>query len=340
MTKVSYFQRYSQRENVVTNNVLHLLGRIYDHRPSKLERVLSLLIQDLADGGPDLEVGPRFVQQVRGPERVADGLISQPGFDVLIETKLGAKFSEVQAIGHLKHVKQSANPVVILLGNAPHFDDKELTAFLEAARALPRVRVAVCTFKDVIDACRVVVASHEDQLSDVIDDFEDFCLDLNLMSMDECTMFVPPCGQSFHDNVKWKLYYTPATRPRRSGSWLGVYRDKRVHFIGRIDLVLDVGCEMTGEVLTPTANDEQRKRILGAIEDAKVRNWDLLEAPHTFYLCSDMTPTAFDKDSPGGIPGHRYFDLTGLRQDKDEVLTASKIAGRLNGRKWSEWGVA
>ena len=72
----------------------------------------------------------------------------------------------------------------------------------------------------------------------------------------------------------------------------------------------------------PGASKEQRARILGAIADASKRGWDLLEEPHTFYICSDMAETAFDKDSRGGIAGHRYFDLRRLRLPIDTPLSS------------------
>ncbi len=58
MSKVHYFQRYSQRENVATNNTLLLISRLYAHEPSYLEAFLN----DLVETGA-LEVGPSFIQQ-------------------------------------------------------------------------------------------------------------------------------------------------------------------------------------------------------------------------------------------------------------------------------------
>ncbi|SRR6266478_3986370 len=46
MTQVHYFQRYSQRENVDTNNTLLLLSRIQVEDPRLLRNVLPALFSD------------------------------------------------------------------------------------------------------------------------------------------------------------------------------------------------------------------------------------------------------------------------------------------------------
>jgi hypothetical protein len=51
MSRVSYFQRFSQRENHATNNTLLMLRQFYESSPFKIERVLnSLTDEDLPIG--------------------------------------------------------------------------------------------------------------------------------------------------------------------------------------------------------------------------------------------------------------------------------------------------
>ena len=254
MTETQYFQRYSQRENVVTNNVLMLLQRIHDLRPRKFEAILSALLQCGLPDALTLDVGPRFRQQIRGPERVADGLVSQQGFDLLIETKLTSDFDIDQAIGHLAQLRRSANPILLLLGKNPSAADSRLRPVFKAARSIEDgapVRVIVSAFTDIIDECRGAIPEHDEQLRELIDDFESYCLESELLPEDDHILFVPPCGQSFEENVRWGLYYCVATRSRRSGRWLGVYKDKSVRAVGRIELVLEVSSDDKGFALTP-----------------------------------------------------------------------------------------
>ena len=71
MTNVSYFQRFSQRENHATNNTLLVMRFFYQQSPQKLETVLADLV------GEELEVGLVFEQQIKSSASTPDALISQ-----------------------------------------------------------------------------------------------------------------------------------------------------------------------------------------------------------------------------------------------------------------------
>jgi hypothetical protein len=336
MTALHLFQRYSQPENVATNNVLSLFSWLYEYRPKKLERLLGQLVDEYGSRPCELEIGPRFRQQVRGPERVADGLVSQRGFDLLVETKRGGAFDVKQAIGHLSQVKDSPNAVVLLLGRSATREDPSLAPLFAAANGMKNVAVVVCRFGDVIDATRQIIAPYEESLTELLDDFEAFCVESDLLPLDDFTLFVPPCGQSFADNMNWRLYYCPADRPVRAARWLGVYRNRCVEAVGYIDKNVVVSTDAQGEPSIDGVTWDENERIRGALADASRRGWKLLDEPHRFYLCSELVETRFFKDSKGGIPGHRYFSLEALRV-KGEALTARVVAAGLNGKLWSEW---
>jgi hypothetical protein len=152
----------------------------------------------------------------------------------------------------------------------------------------------------------------------LVADYESFCSDLGLLPRDQYTLFVPPCGQSFEANERFRLYYCPATWSRRKAKYLGTYAQKTVRTIGQI--VKRVVCAVDLGAGTVTAADgqattltpEEQERILGATKEARARDWDLTTG-HRFYLCDIFQATDFRKTSRGGIMGHRYFDL-------DEIL--------------------
>ena len=81
MSKIHYFQRYSSPENVVTNNTLHLLERIYSYSPEKASQLLTELT------GEPIEIGVEITQQNRDQQAIPDGQIRQRSFKILIETK-------------------------------------------------------------------------------------------------------------------------------------------------------------------------------------------------------------------------------------------------------------
>ncbi|MES1930490.1 hypothetical protein SADO_14609 [Salinisphaera dokdonensis CL-ES53] len=58
MARTQLSQRYSGRENTVTNNTMLLLSRIYSFSPLRLESLLSELFD-----GTDISIGLTFQQQ-------------------------------------------------------------------------------------------------------------------------------------------------------------------------------------------------------------------------------------------------------------------------------------
>lgn len=131
------------------------------------------------------------------------------------------------------------------------------------------------------------------------------------------------------------MYYCPATWSRRNAKYLGVYNEKRVRAIGQIAKVVPCEVDLHNRTVTvsPDATraltKDEEERVLGAAEKAP---WDL-STGQKFYLCDAMQETDFRKTSPGGIWGHRYFDL-------EEVLggkipnSLGELAERLRAHTW------
>ena len=90
MSNIHYFQRYSQPENVVTNNTLLLCSRLYQHSAYAFNGFLSDLL-----GGVDIESGVQFAQQIKNGS-VPDGFILQNSFKLVIETKLYNQYTALQ----------------------------------------------------------------------------------------------------------------------------------------------------------------------------------------------------------------------------------------------------
>lgn len=64
MNSISYFQRFSGKENHVTNNTLLMLRHVYQASPAKLENVLNELLDE------PLTIGLLFEQQIVGSHSV------------------------------------------------------------------------------------------------------------------------------------------------------------------------------------------------------------------------------------------------------------------------------
>ncbi|VAW14657.1 hypothetical protein MNBD_ALPHA12-426, partial [hydrothermal vent metagenome] len=96
MSGISYFQRYSQKENHATNNTMLVLRYFYNESPKKFEEIIGELT------GGTVSIGVEFNQQIRGQNSVPDAQISQRPFDIFIEAKLDGALDENQLERHIK----------------------------------------------------------------------------------------------------------------------------------------------------------------------------------------------------------------------------------------------
>ena len=98
MSKIHYFQRYSSKENWITNSTLLLLSRLHYYNRFKFESVLNSILND---NNLSINVSVNFTQQEKGNQSVVDGVISQDSFKIAVETKLHDNFTANQLIRHL-----------------------------------------------------------------------------------------------------------------------------------------------------------------------------------------------------------------------------------------------
>ena len=87
--RISQFQKYSQKENTVTNNVLLMLSRLND-----LDVIYyKTIIERLNEGQKQQSYHPQpiFSQQINVVNGIIDGHIEVKASKILIETKLGQK---------------------------------------------------------------------------------------------------------------------------------------------------------------------------------------------------------------------------------------------------------
>jgi hypothetical protein len=338
VTNVFYFARYSQRENFATNNTLLLMYRLYETSRRRFQEFLTKLLDETADA-PIAALGLQMSQQESSGKSVLDGFLYQSAVRIGIEAKAPrAEFDKRQLLNHLERFDDSGSGYLLLLRP----DKADLTD--EAWRELhdeakkKRVIVSSITFQQIIESFRDCLRPHDDELHELIHDFESFCSEHDLLGTDDVTIFVPPCGQSFDINVKHKLYFCPSDWSRRKVRYLGIYREKTVQYIGEISKV--VHCELVGGALLkaggghPSLSSFEEARILGAMSDAgKAAGWDITTG-HKFFLCDDLVPTDFRKSDRGGIMGHRYLNLQGYLAGRKKMVPP-EIAVELTGKTWT-----
>jgi hypothetical protein len=111
MAGIHYFQRFSQKENVATNNTLLLFSRLYHYSPLIFAKCLTEML-----GDKDIEPGIMFTQQMWSENSVPDGIINQSAFKIVIETKLSHLFNLDQLQRHLSSFHNEERKILLLLG--------------------------------------------------------------------------------------------------------------------------------------------------------------------------------------------------------------------------------
>jgi hypothetical protein len=335
MSRVSYFQRFSQRENHATNNTLLIFRHFYQTSPFKLQRVLTSLVDT------ELSIGLSFDQQVRGDVSVPDALISQKPLSLFIETKRGDELNAIQIERHIKSIVGNGgipNPgQVILLGVTREPIGAAQLEQMRASAERRGVLFAAVSFSQIVEALRAQCADFESNLLEIVQDFEEFLAEEGLLEGRNQRLAVFPCGQSFAENERFNLYYEGISRPcKRNNRFIGIYTRKQVSLIGMVEAIAICDYQeghVTADVEQGTFTDEHRARVKTAMEETPY--YDLKSNPLRFYLVDSFVATCLRKESPGGIMGMRYLDLpeiAGEAFDGRKAYTSEEIAELLSGR--------
>ncbi len=312
MSSIHYFQRYSQRENVATNNTLLLLSRLYQHSPNNFKGFLNELLEDTA-----LESGILFNQQVGGSGSTPDGNISQISFKVVIETKLHQNFSVPQLIEHLNSFGKEEYKILLSLSPKLPSDqlqkqiETEVQKFNNANNT--SVKYIPTTFQSIIEKLRKILEDYEYDIIPIVDDFEEYCIEEKLISDDEYRMWVLGSGWTLDENFKYNLYYRNIDSGYSDHSYIGMYNQKSIIGIGKLTNIIEADLLTIGGLQIKNhkniVSKEQEQNIIGVIAAAKINNgWDISKG-HNFFCVDKFYKTDFRKETKYPLPGTKYFNL-------------------------------
>lgn len=308
-----------------------MLRHIYATGPARLEHVLSDLLEDQT-----LEIGVTFNQQEVTTRSVLDAVVRQSPFEVSFEAKRGGTLDEDQILRHLKGIAAAAGAregARFLVGLTKTRLPQPVRAKFEALGVDHGVRFVNLTFERVAEAVKAAIRPHETDLLEIAEDFESFLGEADLLPVEERSLNVVPCGTSWNENLAFRLYYEPPSRPVKRGRYLGLYRDKAVRLIGEVKAIAI--CEMADGQLKVIDEDgrlseAEKARILGVAQQTTY--YDLGDTPHRYYLVDAFVETEIDKRSPGGLWGARRFDLDADFGIKAK-LTVDELADHLRGQR-------
>lgn len=337
MARVHFFQRYSSKENAVTNNTLLLLSQVYGTSPDLLENLISELNEDL-----NFRVGPVFGQQVRETSSVPDGILTQTDFKIVIETKLGDNVDQKQLKRHLDSFEdEKSQALLILTGRKISVQIKrQIAEIVKDHNSVNSTSITEIwiTFQDLIKSIRSVLSDQHYQLSDLIDDFEEYCAESGLLPRSKFRMRAVPCGKSFDENMKYGIYYEPPGRTATPYDYLGIYKWKAIRGIGKVENRIQANItgdsfEIVYNQMNKDVDQQQKQRILNTVIATKdKRGWDISKG-HEFIILEEVYETEFKKVSKGGMRGTQYFDL-GELLETENLPSTSEIANKLSDIKW------
>jgi len=337
MSKIHYFQRYSQRENVITNNTLLLFSRLYQYNPSLLEELLNTL---LGEDVKNIVVGIAMEQQKASKESTPDGFIGQESFKIVIETKRHSDFHSRQIEGHLGSFEEESRQILILLSpeHVTNSLKEELKRVIKSKNKT--IQLVATTFENIIKYFREVIDEHRDfEMLDLIEDYEDYCTSENILPLSKYTMRVLTAGYSIETNREFNVYYDIKTRGYRGHKYLGLYKNKSVRSIGEIENIFLANLEngelthLESKLRNRPITEDQKQRIKDIIEAAWERHSDKVHQNHQFFLVKKFHDTDFDKKSKYPIQRAKYFNLKD-ELEVDELPATEQIAQDLKQKSW------
>lgn len=328
MTEISFFQRYSQRENHITNNTLLMFRHLYQHNAARFEKFLHSITDD-----DSLKIGPIFTQQERRDQSVPDGLISQHPFNLYIEAKLDGTLDKDQILRHLEGIKNNDQSYVIGL-TKERLSGSTLSSYQQLCNGKGVIFSGI-TYTQILNTLKEQAKEYETDLMEIIDDYEQFLISENMIT-NPFLLISFPCRNSANENIAYRIYYEPAHRPSKENvPYLGIYNNKQITHIGKIKKTTIATLEngVLRHMEEKKLSTDEEKRISQIIE-ASTYYPDLAQEPHRYYVIDELQEVNLCKTTPYGIQGKKYFDLKEFSDDLKENMSLAEIARLIHGKSF------
>jgi hypothetical protein len=300
-----------------------------------LEDVLQSLLDE-----DEVEIGPRFEQQVGEAFSIPDAVLSQKSLHIYVEAKLGDGLYDDQLERHMRSIAERGHSegsafLIGLTNNSTNDDDDDRWK----KRALEHgITFAATTYRELLEALDTACSEKPD-LREILEDYQAFIGGENLLPDQHRKMVAMLCGQSWRENIEHGVYFEPAHRNPKwtRAHFLGVYRQKQISHVGRV--IAAFICRKEGNELIVEAEEfgtfspEYRSRVQDIIHAAETYFKGFATDVHRYYLVDRFVETSVRKSSPGGMMGHRYFDIAELAglEDLEQNASSADVAEMLAG---------
>lgn len=287
-----YFQRYSQRENWVTNSTLLLLSRLNYFKREYFEGAINILL----GGSAEISTQVIFDQQIsgRGSKNIIDGLIQQQSFALAIETKLYDNQYEQQLTRHLESLRDPADVKILIalsVNDTPETVLNRVRSTIIQGNYDDRIKVVSTTYVALINAIRDQLNDRDTEMLEILDDYARLCEEQKLISLADRTILAVPVGDSIAINLRHRIYYHPAIRNyNRSFDFIGFYNYWHIRAVGKVQasVAADLvdGKLVIQEENPPQLTSDQEARIIATIQETSVHG---LTFGIRFYLLDEIS---------------------------------------------------
>ncbi|HBQ59857.1 MAG TPA: hypothetical protein DD671_09610, partial [Balneolaceae bacterium] len=254
MSTLHYFQRYSQKENWLTNNTLLLLKHLNHYEHAKFQEFVESVDEQL-----EIHIGPTFRQQTRVGSSVPDGAIIQESFKILVEAKPHGNLNAGQLKGHAEGFEDGDANILLVLTKNP-VDEKERKKHKEDvinSTEIESIAVVFKTYEELYNSVMEVLDDQDKELIELAEDYAAMCVEENLFEVKSHTMMAVSCGDSYDENIDYSIYYDPVERNHNLPfAYLGIYKYKRIRHIGKVEKI--VACDLVENELVCTREDYRK----------------------------------------------------------------------------------
>ncbi|MGQ7890665.1 hypothetical protein [Paenibacillus sp. WC2504] len=340
MSLIYYFPRYSQKENMVTNNTMLLFKRLSNNSNEKFNRFLNSILEN---SGINLDMTIKFGQQDKGNESVPDAYIQQETFKILIETKLYGQQNVSQIKKHFSEFKDEKNQIFLWINKESIKEDyrRQIVDELNKINALRinSISFASVTFKEICENFNDTLNDYDFEMKDMIQDYEAFCSESGLIDNIETKFRFVATGVTFQQNKKYNIYYDPSSNGYQNHKYIGLYTNKAVRGIGKLICIVDVEYDNKKDEIRVIStqlgvlSDEQKVVLKQVIIEAHGEFGYDLASNHRFFFVDKFYETEFIKISKNGMMGKRYFDVSTITGFNIKMKTV-EIANLLKGKEW------
>lgn len=332
--ELHYFQRYHSKENVVTANTMLLLAKLYSYDSNKFYRLLSNFLPE------EFLANLSFNLQENNGCSVPDATIEQPSFKFVIETKLYSNFGAEQLLCHLKSFKNQDYKILLTLDPKSIDKNFEINLHNQVDKYNKENSTNIIhkhlTFKQLIKFVRDEINDRDYDLNSIVEDYESYCYLEGLIPDSWKRMRVQLAGTTLELNKNLNLYYDNATRRFTEHEYIGLYNQKAVRAIGKINAIVTAVYEngkLKLEVESGSITTDMEKKINIAIEQSKNFDYDLVHYKHRYFFVDKFYGTNFKKVTPYAPMGTRFFDLCEVLQT-DNLPNTETIAKLLCNKTW------